>query len=447
MRRRQSRRLAGRGAGTESVLVRRAARRLGLQAAAFVAVAVVLVTTAAVVVLLRDQEQAVTNLQNATIALADDVYDPPLDTWLVIRDVRGQQDSTRGLPAGADDPAAFAAAVRGGPPTTTDRQVDGVTYRVTTERRTDGFVVQAVLDLTPRHDDRIRILAAMYAAGAAGLVLAAVAGTWLSRRALQPMSAALALQRRFVADAGHELRTPLTLLGTRVQLLRRRLQQVVAGDPPRAWSDSRPLTVATLTERALDDVDGIVTDSAHLAAILEDLLLAADPLTARPQQVVDLTAVCRDTVRSAAPAAQDRGVTLHGPADADGPVEVVGSAVALHRALTALVDNALRHARSTVSVAAGRERGQAVVAVTDDGPGVDPKLAPRLFDRFATGAPTPGQDRRRYGLGLALVAEIAAAHGGDVTVGAPPGTTLRISLPSAPKTPPLDTPTSSPRNL
>ncbi|MDT0353299.1 sensor histidine kinase family protein [Pseudonocardia charpentierae] len=198
---------------------------------------------AAAVVLLRDQEQAVTNLQNATIALADDVDDPPLDTWLVIRDARGQQDSTGGLPAGADDPAAFAAAVVGGPPTTTDRQVDGVTYRVTTERRTDGFVVQAVLDLTPRHDDRIRILAAMHAAGAAGLVLAAVAGTWLSRRALQLMSAALALQRRFVADAGHELRTPLTLLGTRAQLLRRRLQQVVAGDPPRAWSDSRPLTV------------------------------------------------------------------------------------------------------------------------------------------------------------------------------------------------------------
>src|SRR6476620_7570148 len=106
MRRRRSGRSADRGAGSESVLVRRAARRLGLQAAAFVAVA--LVTAAAVAVLLRDQEQAVTNLQNATIALADDVYDPPLDTWLVIRDARGQQDSTRGLPAGAADPAAFA---------------------------------------------------------------------------------------------------------------------------------------------------------------------------------------------------------------------------------------------------------------------------------------------------------------------------------------------------
>src|SRR3954468_18185754 len=106
MRRRGSGRSGGRGAGPESVLVRRAPRRLGLQAAAFVAVAVVLVTAAATVVLLRDQEQAVTNLQDATIALADDVGDPPRDTWLVIRGPRGQQDSTRGLPPGVDDPAA-----------------------------------------------------------------------------------------------------------------------------------------------------------------------------------------------------------------------------------------------------------------------------------------------------------------------------------------------------
>jgi signal transduction histidine kinase len=418
------------------VLVRRAAGRLGLQAAAFVAVAVLLVTAAAVVVLLRDQEQAVTNLQDATIALADDVDDPPLDTWLVIRDARGRQDTTRGLPNGADDPAAFAAAVAD-EAATTDRQIDGVTYRVTTVQRRDGFVVQAVLDLTPRHDDRIRILAAMLAAGAAGLLLAAAAGTWLSRRALQPMSAALALQRRFVADAGHELRTPLTLLGTRAQLLRRRLQQVrEEGEAPRVWSGSGALTVATLAERALAEVDGVVADSAHLTAILEDLLLAADPLTARARQVVDLTALCRDTVRQAGPAAHERGVALHGPGESDDPVEVVGSAVALHRALTALVDNAVRHACSGVSVAAGHERDRAVVAVTDDGPGVDPRLAPRLFDRFATGAAATGQGPRRYGLGLALVAEIAAAHRGDVTLGDPPGTTLRISLPSAPRRPP-----------
>ena len=297
----------------ESVLVRRAARRLGMQAAAFVAVAVVLVTAAAVVVLLRDQERAVTKLLDATVALADDVGDPPLDTWLVIRDARGQ-NATGGLPAGADDPAAFAAVVAGGPPTTTEHRVGGVTYRTMTERRTDGFVVQAVLDLTPRQDDRSRILAAMLAAGAAGLLLAAAAGTWLGRRALEPLSAVLALQRRFVADAGHELRTPLTLIGTRAQLLRRRLQKVRdGGEPPRAWSDAGPLTACALADHALSDVDGVVADSAHLTAILEDLLLAADPRTGRAQRVVDLTALCRDTVRSAGALAHDRGVALLGP--------------------------------------------------------------------------------------------------------------------------------------
>ena len=103
--------------------------------------------------------------------------------------------------------------------------------------------------------------------------------------------------------------------------------------------------------------------------------------------------------------------------------------MALHRALTALVDNALRHARSTVSVAAARVRDHVVVTVTDDGPGIDPQVAPRLFDRFAAGTSAAEPGRRRYGLGLALVAEIAAAHRGDVDVGAPPGTTLRITLP------------------
>ena len=204
------------------------------------AVAVVLVTAAAVVVLLHDQERAVTKLLDATVALADDVDDPPLDTWLVIRNAVGQ-NATRGLPAGADDRAAFAAVVAGGPPTTTEHRVGGVAYRTMTERRADGFVVQAVLDLTPRQDDRSRILAAMLTAGAAGLVLAAAAGTWLGRRALEPLSAVLALQRRFVADAGHELRTPLTLIGTRAQLLRRRLQKVRdGGEPPAGLVGRRP---------------------------------------------------------------------------------------------------------------------------------------------------------------------------------------------------------------
>ena len=190
-----------------------------------------------------------------------------------------------------------------------------------------------------------------------------------------------------------------------------------------------------------------MADSAHLGAILEDLLLAADPLAARPQATVDLTGLCQDTVTAAAPAAQERGIALHGPTTTDTPVEVIGSPVALQRALTALVDNALRHARTQVSVAAAREDDRAVVTVSDDGPGIDPELAPRLFDRFATADPTDGHGRRRYGLGLALVADIATAHHGNVIVSPSSATTLRISLPSAPKKRPKKRPRKLPRKL
>jgi two-component system OmpR family sensor kinase len=257
--------------------------------------------------------------------------------------------------------------------------------------------------------------------------MAAAAGTWLGRRALRPLSAALALQRRFVADAGHELRTPLTLLGTRAQLLRRRLRRGAIGVPTGDGTgpgDAR-------TEALLADTDGIVRDTGRLTEILEDLLLAADPLAERPREPVDLVGLGNAAVDAAAAAAVEHGVALTGPWPA-GPVVVSGSPVALRRALTALLDNALRHAVGAVQVSVGAAGREALVDVIDDGPGIDPSSAGRIFDRFAT-APAPAPGPRRYGLGLALVAEIAAAHGGRVellTRGGP-GSTIRLAIPLA----------------
>ena len=170
---------------------------------------------------------------------------------------------------------------------------------------------------------------------------------------------------------------------------------------------------AWVAELALRDVDDVIADSTRLTAILEDLLLAADPLGRRVHVAVDLTELCRGALHAAAPDALARGIDLTGPDPDDPPVQVLGSVVALDRALTALIDNALRHARSTVSVGVTQDR-EALVDVADDGPGIDPALAPRLFTRFASGPPTPQAGQRRYGLGLSLVAEIAAAHGGHV---------------------------------
>lgn len=409
---------------SDAVLVGRAARRLGAQAAILVALVVVVLTGVAALVMLQGQQRSAAALLDGAIVRADDVGDPPVGVFLVIR--HGQElEATAGLPRGAQDSAALAAVATGAIVDAEDRHVGGTEYRVSTVRRQDGVIVQGILDLSENHAERDRLLAMMGGTGAVGLLLAAAVGTWLGRRALRPLSAALAMQRRFVADAGHELRTPLTLLGTRAQLLRRRLRRasVGAAEPPGSAEPGAPL---------LADLDGIVADADRLTEILEDLLLAADPLAERSREQVDLVGLGRATVDAAVATALEGGVNLLGPQHLD-PVTVLGSAVALRRALTALLDNAVRHADRTVVVRVAGTAREAVLDVTDDGPGIDPALAGRLFDRFATTAPRAGA--RRYGLGLALVAEIVAAHAGrvellDARTGA--GTTVRVTLPRNP---------------
>lgn len=393
----------------DAVLVRRAARRLGVQAAALVAVVVVALTAIAVLVVLDAQHDAARALLDAAVARADDVEDPPDGVFLVVRR-GGAQAATPGLPPGAVDQAALDA---GDSTPAADRHADGVEYLVQTAHRADGSTVQGVLTLTANHAERDRLVLLMLAGGGAGLLAAAAAGTWLGRRALRPLSAALALQHRFVADAGHELRTPLTVLGTRAQLLRRRAR-LLAGHGPDA---DRSALVA--------DADGLVADTDRLVEILEDLLIAADPVARRDVERFDLVALCADVVHATAAVAAQRAVLLSGP-DPGRPVEVRGSPVALRRALTALLDNALRHATGRVEVGVRHAGRRVLVEVTDDGPGVAPELAGRVFDRFA-GVDGP----RRHGLGLALVAEIAAAHGGRVELvgSGPAGTTIRLTLP------------------
>jgi signal transduction histidine kinase len=116
---------------------------------------------------------------------------------------------------------------------------------------------------------------------------------------------------------------------------------------------------------------------------------------------------------------------------------VHGSPVALRRAVMALVDNAVRHATRSVTISAVTRDGEILLDVSDDGPGIDPEVAPRLFERFASGQSRPGERRRRYGLGLALVSEIAAGHHGRVELldREGPGAAFRLRLPTSAEVP------------
>jgi two-component system OmpR family sensor kinase len=254
------------------------------------------------------------------------------------------------------------------------------------------------------------VLQGMLLAGAGGIAVAGVAG-WLSARsAIRPLTAALAIQRRFVQDASHELRTPLAVLDTRIQLAQRL--------PP--------------TGQQLETLLGqLRRDTAALTGIVEELLVTATTGPAQ-QGASDASSVARAVLSDVELLAQQSGVALRMEAPAPAPVRLPEQP--LRRALLALLENALRHTRTggTVTVAVRTSTTSVQLDVSDTGSGIRGIAPERVFDRFAH-APTAAGQPEGFGIGLALVQEICTSVGGSITVAStgPQGTTFRMILPRA----------------
>ncbi|MEV0263577.1 HAMP domain-containing sensor histidine kinase [Streptomyces sp. NPDC050617] len=199
-------------------------------------------------------------------------------------------------------------------------------------------------------------------------------------------------QRQFVADASHELRNP-------VAALRAELEVSLAGS-----SDAR---LAASVRQALGDAD-------RLQRIITDLLLLArlDARVHRPDQAVDLALLAAEEI------ARRRSPRVPITLAADEPVPVRGDHAQLERLLANLVDNALRYARSAVRISAALDPAadEASLRVTDDGPGIPPESAERVFERFTRLHPARDRGSGGTGLGLAIAREIAQAHGGTLRV-------------------------------
>ncbi|MFJ9933770.1 sensor histidine kinase [Streptomyces virginiae] len=343
-------------------------------------------------------------------------------------------------------PAARKVAAGRHAPYYTNITVAGHPARMLTTDYAQGRALQVALRADTALDGIEEAARWLVLTAAAGVLLAALLGHWVSRTGLAPVARltataeriaatrdarhrielpppgredeitrlatsfntmlaeleqSITAQRQLVADASHELRTPLTALRTNAELLAR---------ADRLTPDQRE-RASTALGRQLREVTGLVGDLIELARDEEPTPLVEQV------RLGTLVEHCAQAARTHWPA-----VPFHVRVPAE-PVVVPGVPARLSRLLGNLLDNAAKFSPAGLPVevdltAATAGRGPELT-VRDHGPGISPQDLPHVFDRFyraGTARALPGS-----GLGLAMARQIARAHTADLTAEAAPG--------------------------
>ncbi|MEV0345507.1 HAMP domain-containing sensor histidine kinase [Nonomuraea sp. NPDC050680] len=205
---------------------------------------------------------------------------------------------------------------------------------------------------------------------------------------LDRLEHAVQQERRFASDASHDLRTPLTAM-------RAQIEEAMLHPDEADW----PRTAVALLS-SLDRLQAIVTDLLTLAKLDAGAPgLGAD---------VNLAELVEEELARRPPG---KRVELN-----LRPVVVIGDPLRLTRLLANLLDNAERHAESTITVTVDERGGWGVLEILDDGAGIAPDQRENVFRRFTRLDASRNRDAGGTGLGLPIAREIATAHGGTLTV-------------------------------
>ncbi|MFD8147622.1 ATP-binding protein [Streptomyces sp. NPDC059708] len=191
----------------------------------------------------------------------------------------------------------------------------------------------------------------------------------------------LTAERRLAADASHQLRTPLTALSMR-------LEEITVTDDLETVREEATIAL-TQVERLTDVVERLLTNSR-------------DPRTGSAVPF-DLDEVVKQQVEEWRPAYRSAGRAI--VRSGKTGMRAVGTPGAVSQVLATLVENALMHGGGTVALRTRVTGNQAVIEVTDEGPGVPPDLGNRIFERAISG-------RNSTGIGLAVARDLAEADGG-----------------------------------
>jgi two-component system sensor histidine kinase BaeS len=219
------------------------------------------------------------------------------------------------------------------------------------------------------------------------------------------------VRRRLAADVAHELRTPLAALQAGLEELRDGLRE----------PDAQRL--GALHDQTLR-LGRVVSDLADLSAA-ESAALSLRPVDA------DLAEIAAAALAAQRPQLESAGLKVE--ANLATPAPVRADPDRIHQAVANLLANAVRYCRpgDLVTVRAYPEQGAAVIEVADTGPGIPAGDLPHVFERLWRGQHAGAV--AGSGIGLAVVREVVAAHGGTVTAASPPGggTVVTIRLPQA----------------
>lgn len=229
---------------------------------------------------------------------------------------------------------------------------------------------------------------------------------------------AIAMRDQFLSIAAHELKTPLTSLLGQAQLLQRRITQ----SEPQGSRNRRSIDVVVAQVQRLSLMTETLLDVSRIEQ--GQLTIEREPF--------DLGALVRHTVDEFQPMLDRHTITCAVPIE---PLIVAGDTLRLGQVLENLIQNALKYSPDggQVQVQVRREGNQAIVAVSDSGIGIPATALPYLFTRFFRAANAAGRHIGGMGVGLFVVREIVARHGGDISVDSVEGqgSTFTLRLPLA----------------
>ena len=283
---------------------------------------------------------------------------------------------------------------------------------------TGPIFVQAGFRLTLNDQQESQLLWTIGVLSLVGLAGAALV-TWLvTRRALVPVRAAFATERRFVAAASHELRTPVAIVRASAEILDR--EGLVA-------ADGQPF------------VSDIVSETDRMGRLVGDMLALASAeagAVSVERHPVELVAWLTDLARRAESMAGTHGLTIRTDLPSAAGVVVEADEDRLTQVLLILVDNAIEHSPSggIITLGLALQGGRVSVSVSDQGPGVPAADRDRIFEPFAR---LPGARRSASGsgLGLAIARQLVSRHDGELAVEDAPGGGARFVLRLPPGSP------------